>query len=92
MVLLAHKYEDARQIWAGIWAGYPRDVDLVGREGGILTSSSLFLSHIRFVGGFQKGDIISRVSIDFIVPHCRPWMAGYYRSISFKIFLLVFIL
>jgi hypothetical protein len=50
MVLLAHRHEDARQIWAGIWAGYPRDVDLVGREGGILTSSSLFLSHIRFVG------------------------------------------
>jgi hypothetical protein len=55
MVLLAHKYEDARQIWAGIWAGYPRDVDLVGREGGILTSSSLFLSHIRFVGVSKAG-------------------------------------
>jgi hypothetical protein len=49
MVLLAHRYEDVRQIWAGIWAAYPRDVDLVGREGGIVTSSSLFLSHIRFV-------------------------------------------
>jgi hypothetical protein len=52
MVLLAHKHEDARQIWADIWAGYPRDVDLVGREGGVLTSSSLFLSHIRCVDMF----------------------------------------
>jgi hypothetical protein len=54
MVLLAHRHEDVRQIWAEIWAGYPRDVDLVGMEGGIVTSSSLFLSHIRFVGGCQK--------------------------------------
>jgi hypothetical protein len=54
MVLLAHRHEDARQIWAGIWAAYPRDVDLVGREGGILTSSSLFLSHIRFVVGVSE--------------------------------------
>jgi hypothetical protein len=55
MVLLAHKYEDARQIWAGIWAAYPRDVDLVGREGGRLTCSSLFLSHIRSVGVSEAG-------------------------------------
>jgi hypothetical protein len=66
MVLLAHKYEDARQIWTGIWAGYPRDVDLVGREGGLLTCSSLFLSHIRFVGGCQKQGFGSGIDPDSI--------------------------